>query len=95
MRRKATEEFIKEAGKALFTAEITRLLGEYGAVRLCKLEDDNVDYVDTLVVFSPVFCVPGDVQLPAACVLDSRLYKVGEAAYGSIKEAAREFGRKE
>lgn len=89
-----SKEGIKDAAKALFTAEITRLMRKYGAVRIAKLVDASAAGVDTLVLFSPVFQVPGDTPLVATTVLDSRLYNVGIEAYGSIKNAAREFGVK-
>lgn len=81
----------KAAAKALFGAEITRLMAEYGPVRLAKLEPETIDQTETMVIVSPIFCVPGDVQLPAQIILDGRLYRLGEAAYGSMLIAAREF----
>lgn len=89
--RKETERLIKEAGKAVFSGEITRLMAEYGPVRIAKLVAGTEHQTDTLVALSPIFCVPGDVQLPAVVVLDTRLFNLGEAAYGSIRKAAGEF----
>lgn len=92
--RKAKKQALTEMSRALFGAEITRLMAEYGPVRLARLEVPEVDTGETLVVISPIFCVPGGVQLPAATILESRLFRLGEAAYGSIANAAREFGSK-
>lgn len=89
MRRKSLGGSI-EVAKILFCEEIHRLLREYGAVRLAKLDTTYDGRADRLVIFSPIFCVPGDVQLPAACVLDSRLYALGELAYGTMRRAVQE-----
>lgn len=78
-----------EIAKTVFDAEIHRLIREYGAVRLAKLEPFTNPDRDTLVLFSPVFKVKGDVPIAAATVLDSKLFNIGLEAYGSIKAAAK------
>lgn len=92
--RNETEEFVKEAAKILFAAEIKRLMAEYGAVRIAETVDEDIAGLDTLVLFSPVFCAPGHVPIVATTVLDNRLCLIAKTAYGSLKNAAHEFGLK-
>lgn len=68
---------------------LTRHCREYGTVRIARL--DAQKGCDTLVMFSPVVCVPGDVPCVPITVLDPPLWRMMVEGFGSVKVACAFF----